>query len=47
MAEHIAALCDDLCTNEYYMKKDGEFRMNTTGCYRVARVYLGKPEARF
>jgi len=24
------------------MKKDGDFRMNTTGSYRVARVYLGK-----
>ena len=31
-----------LSTNEHYMKKDGEFRMNTTGSYRVARVYLGK-----
>ena len=47
MAENIAALCDALCTNEYYMKKDGDFRMNLTGSYRVARVYLGKPEARF
>ena len=42
MAEHIRALCDALCTNEYYIGKDGDFRMNTTGSYRVARVYLGK-----
>jgi len=25
----------------FYMK-DGDFRMNTTGSYRVTRVYLGK-----
>jgi len=42
MAENIAALCDALSTNEHYMKKNGDFRMNTTGSYRVARVYLGK-----
>jgi hypothetical protein len=42
MADNSAALCDALGTNEYYMKKDGDFRMNTTGSYRVARVYLGK-----
>jgi hypothetical protein len=42
MAANIAALCDALSTNEYYTKKDVDFRMNTTGSYRVARVYLGK-----
>ena len=42
MSENIAALCDALSTNEYYMKKNGEFGMNTTGSYRVARMYLGK-----
>jgi len=42
MAENISALCDALSANVYYVKKDGEFRMNTTGSYRVARVYLGK-----
>jgi len=41
LAENIAALCDALSRNEYYMK-GGDFRMNTTGSYRVARVYLGK-----
>jgi hypothetical protein len=40
MAENIAALCGALSTNEYYTKKDGDFRMNTTGSYRVARAYL-------
>jgi hypothetical protein len=41
MALHITALCAALC-NEYYLGKDGDFRMNTTGSYKVARVYLGK-----
>jgi len=31
MAANIAALCDALSTNEYYTKKDGDFKMNTTG----------------
>ena len=42
MAENIAALCDALSTNEHYKKTGGDFKMNTTGSYRVARVYLGK-----
>jgi len=47
MAANIAALCDALSTNEYYTKKDGDFRMNTTGSYRVVRVYLGKQYLKF
>ena len=42
MAENITALCDALSTNERFSKKDGDFQMNTTGSYRVARVYLDK-----
>ena len=42
MAENIAALCNALSTNEHFSKKDGDFKMNTTGNYRIARVYLGK-----
>jgi hypothetical protein len=41
MGENIAALCNALSTNEHFNKKDGDFRMNTTGSYRIARVYLG------
>jgi hypothetical protein len=41
MADNIAALCNALSPNEHY-KTDGDFKMNTTGSYRVARVYLGK-----
>jgi hypothetical protein len=42
MAEHLPRLCEAVCNDEHYSCKDGEFRMNTTGSYRVARVYLGR-----
>jgi hypothetical protein len=42
MALHITAPCTALLNNENYMGKDGDFRMNTTGSYRVARVTIGK-----
>jgi len=42
MAENITTLCNDMSTNERFSKKDGDFKMNTTGSYRIARVYLGK-----
>jgi len=42
MAENIAALCNALSTNEHFSKKNGDFKMNTTDSYRIARVYLGK-----
>ena len=42
MTDNIAALCNALSTNEHFSKKDGVFKMNTTGSYRIARVYLGK-----
>ena len=42
MADNIAALCNALATNEQFSTKDGDFKMNTTGSYRVARVYLDK-----
>ena len=42
MVENIATLCSALSTNEHFSKKDGDFKMNTTGSYRIARVYLGK-----
>ena len=38
MAENIAALCNALSTNEHFRKKDGNFKMNTTGSYRIASV---------
>ena len=42
MAYNIVTLCNALSTNEHYKKTDGDFKMNTIGSYRVARVYLGK-----
>jgi len=42
LAENIAALCNALSANEHFSKKDGDFKMNKTGSYRFARVYLGK-----
>ena len=42
LAENIADLCNALSTNEHFSKKDGDFKMNATGSYRIARVYLGK-----
>ena len=42
LAENIASLCNALCANEHFSKKDGDLKMNTTGSYRIARVYLGK-----
>jgi hypothetical protein len=42
MSENIATLCKVLSKFEHFSKKDGDFKMNTTGKYRIARVYLGK-----
>jgi hypothetical protein len=42
MAEHLPRLYEAMCNDEHYSCKDGEFRMNTTGNYRVAWVYLGR-----
>jgi len=42
MADNIAALCNALATNEQFSTKDGDFRMNSTGSYRIAKVYLDK-----
>jgi len=38
----IAALCNALATNEQFSTKDGDFKMNTTGSYRITRVYIDK-----
>jgi hypothetical protein len=42
MAEHLTAQCDALCNNEYYIARDGDFKMYTAGRYRVAIVSLKK-----
>ena len=38
MADNIGALNDALYTHEHYKKTDGDFKMNTTGSFRVPRV---------
>ena len=47
MADNFAALSDALYRNEHYKKTDGNFKINTTGSYRVARVYLSKQYVTF
>jgi hypothetical protein len=42
LTENIASLCNALSANEHFSKKDGHLKMNTTGSYRIASVYLGK-----
>ena len=42
MAEFLPRICESMCGNEQYGFKDGDFILNTTGSYRVARLYLDK-----
>jgi hypothetical protein len=42
MGEHLPQLCEAMCNDGHCSCKDGDFRMNTAGGCRVARVYLGK-----
>jgi len=44
LVEHLPRQITGLCTNVYYTCSDEEevLRMNSTGSFRVARVYLGK-----
>jgi len=42
MAECLPIICESICGNEQYVYKDGDFRLNSTGNYRVARLYLEK-----
>ena len=42
MAEYLPRLCESMCDNEQYGCKEGDFRLNTTRSYRIARLYLGK-----
>jgi len=40
MAECLPTICVSMCGNEQCRCKGGNFRMNTTGSYRTARIYL-------
>ena len=42
LAEHLPRLCDALCANMHYTAGvHDEFKINTTGTYRVTRMNLG------
>jgi len=42
MAECLPKICESMCGNEQYGCKEGDFRLNTTKSYRIARLYLCK-----
>jgi len=42
MAECLPRICEFICGKEQYGCKEGYFSLNTTGSYRIARLYLGK-----
>jgi len=42
MADCLPRKCETLCDNEQCGRSDGPFRLNTTGSYRIARLYMGK-----
>jgi len=42
MAKYLPTVCESMCGNEQYGCKEGDFRLNTTGSYRIARLYLDK-----
>jgi len=42
MAQCLPTICEAMCDNKQYGCKEGVFRMNTTGSYRTARIYLDK-----
>jgi len=41
-AKHLPRMYEDMCSDEQYSSVDGEFKLQTTGTYHVARVYLSK-----
>jgi len=42
MAECLPKICESMCGFKQYGCKEGNFRLNTTGSYRGARLYLDK-----
>jgi hypothetical protein len=40
LAEILRRICEAMCGDEQYGHKDGDFKLNTTGSYMVARMYL-------
>jgi len=42
LADCLPIICNYICDNEKYGLSDGPFRLNTTGSYRIARLYMDK-----
>ena len=42
MADCLPRICNSMCGNEQYGRSDVPFRLNTTGSYRIARLYMDK-----
>lgn len=42
MAECLPSICETMCDDGQYACLDGAFRLNTTGSYRIPRLYIGK-----
>ena len=40
--QYVTTMADSMCRNEQYGRSDGSFRLNTTGCNRIARLYIDK-----
>lgn len=47
LAENMQRICEAMCGSKHYICKDDTFHLNTTGSYRVARMYLDKQYIRF
>ena len=42
IAECLPRICESMSGNELYGCKEGDFKLNTMGSYRIARLYLDK-----
>ena len=42
MADCLPRICEAMCDNEQYGRSDGPFRLNATGSYRIAILYMDK-----
>ena len=42
LAECLPRICEAMCDDGQFACSDGPFRLNTTGSYRVARMYKDK-----
>ena len=42
MAYSLPSIFEAMCDNEQYGRSDGPLRLNTTGSYRIDRMYMDK-----